>query len=109
MSTRLIGKDIVMVSVEILILLSKPENKLYHYHFSRIFFYFFTWCRFFGVQYICVKFTTGPVPPNRPIPINGPILTTGLIVSSFPTNEPIFPTTRPTFKRDFHKWAERNV
>ena len=40
---------------------------------------------------ICVRLTTGPVPPNRPNPTNGPILTTGPIVSSFPTNGPIFP------------------
>ena len=58
---------------------------------------------------IFVRLTTGPVPPNRPIPTNGPILATGSIVSAFPTNGPIFPTTRPTFKRHFHKWAERNV
>ena len=55
-----------------------------------------------------LRLTTGPVPPNRPIPTNGPILTTGPIVSTFPTNGPIFPTTMPTFKRHFHKWAERN-
>ena len=58
---------------------------------------------------IYVRLRTEPVPPNRPIPTNGPILTTGPIVSSFPTNGLIFSTTRPTFKRHLHKWAERNV
>ena len=59
--------------------------------------------------HIYVRLTTGSVPPNRPVPTNGPILTTGPIVSSFPKNGPIFPTTRPTFKRHFHKWAELDV
>ena len=34
--TRLIGKELTMVSVEILILSLEPEIKLKHYQFSRI-------------------------------------------------------------------------
>ena len=60
-------------------------------------------------MYIYVRLTTGPVPPIRPIPTTGPILTTGLNSVSFLTNGLIFSTTRPTFKRHFHKWAYRNV
>ena len=33
LNTRLIGKELTMVSVEILILFLKPEIKLQHYHF----------------------------------------------------------------------------
>ena len=59
--------------------------------------------------YIYVRLTTGPVPPNRPIPTTGPISTTEPISYSIPTNGPVFPTTGPTFKRHFYKWANRNV
>ena len=36
-NTRLIGKELTMVSVEILFLFLKPEIKLSHYNFSRTF------------------------------------------------------------------------
>ena len=59
--------------------------------------------------YIYVRLTTRPAPPNRPIPTTGPIPTNGPISKFNPTNEPIFPTTGPTFKRHVHKWADRIV
>ena len=37
LNTRRIGKELTMVSVEILILFLKSEIKLYNYHFSRIY------------------------------------------------------------------------